>query len=140
MSAFSELLKANFPEGWSNREVARRAEDLNIKLSRATVDKYTSDSHGVPKEPTVRAFHHVLGIPLQDLRLAARVRVGEAGSWKPPAEADRLTDRQRRALTDLIRAIVAPDSSHNAEFGSVEGLQSAVTAAIEGEIEKRDHG
>lgn len=107
MTAFSELLKANFPDGWSNREVARKAEELGVKLSRATVDKYTGDVHGRPNEPTLQAFHVVLGIPIHKLRQAAKVQIGEADPWLPPPEANRLTQRQRSAINELIRAIVS---------------------------------
>lgn len=106
MSEFSELLRGSFPDGWSNRDVAREADRLGISLSRATVDKYTRDGHGTPTEDTIKAFHEVLGVPLIRLREAAGVSVGEAGPWRPPLEADQLNKRQRAAMDELIRVLV----------------------------------
>ena len=58
-----------------------------------------------PRHETVAAIATALR---QDVRVIAEW-VGQARSvrapWNPPAEADQLTERQRRALDELIRAI-----------------------------------
>lgn len=102
MTAFSEILRgAKSDKGWSNRRLARESG-----LSPATVDTYMRDQHGTPDEPTIEAFHRALGVPLADLRRAAAVPAGEVPPYSPPPEANRLSQRQRGALDELIRAIV----------------------------------
>lgn len=103
MSALSDLLRENIPDGWSNREIARRS---NGALSRATVDKYLSDRHGRPTPEVIQAFHDVLQIPLERLREAAALPIGEAEPWTPPEEANLMSHRQRAAVEELIRSFV----------------------------------
>jgi len=129
MSAFSDLLKASFPKDWSNRDVAREADRLGVRLSRATVDKYTKDDHGTPTEDTIRAFHQVLKIPLVDLREAAGVSAGEPEPWQPPVDADRLGKRQRRIVDELIRLLLAQQQDLDRQRGEHEqALQHAMLA------------
>lgn len=104
MSAFSDLLREGNTEKWSNREIARRSDG---RLSRATVDTYMKDGHGIPTEEIIDAFHSVLSIPRTELRVAAGLPAGENSPYTPPAEANLLDHRQRRAVDELIRSIVA---------------------------------
>lgn len=105
MSALSDLLnqaiKDRFPEGPSNRQVARMAG-----ISRGTVDNYLNGVVVRPTESVLQAFHTLLAIPIQDLRAVAGLPRGEAEPYAPPAEANLLTRRQRETLDAFIRAVV----------------------------------
>lgn len=59
-------------------------------------------------EPTMQATADSLRLPVTTIREWAAAARGEAGPYQPPAVANRLTERQRRALDELIRSIVAP--------------------------------
>lgn len=105
MSALSDLLnqaiEARFPDS-SNRYLAKRAG-----ISRGTVDNYRNGVVVKPTEEVLQAFHALLGVPIQDLRVAAGLPRGEAEPYEAPAEANLLDDRQRNAVDELIRSIVA---------------------------------
>jgi len=106
MSALSDLLVSHIPDGWSWRRVGREAESRGHAMSSATTSKYLGGRHGVPSESVLLAFSDVLAIPIEKLREAARVPVGEEPPYVPPAEANRLDRRQRAAVDELIRSIV----------------------------------
>lgn len=72
------------------------------KTSTATIEKVAGVLRVEPSE--VRGW----------LALARR----EQSPYRPPPEADLLTDRQRKALTDLIRSIVADDGKAGSEDGT----------------------
>ena len=111
MTALSELLSAANVNGWSTREVARRAEKNGHKLSQATANVYLAGRHGVPTESVLAAFSDVLNIPIDKLRTAAGVPAGTGSPWTPPSEANRLDLRQRRALEELIRSMVTSETT-----------------------------
>lgn len=110
MTALSDLLAEANVQGWSSREIARRAEKNGHKLSFASSAVYLGGRHGVPTEAVLAAFSDVLNIPINKLRTAAGVPVGEGSPWAPPSEANRLDLRQRRALEELIRSMVASET------------------------------
>lgn len=59
-------------------------------------------------ERTLQAVAKVLRQPITTTREWAAQARGEIGPWTPPAAAAQLSDRQRKALDELIRAIVTP--------------------------------
>lgn len=105
MSALSELLNRHFADRYpemSNRKIAEVSG-----VSRGTIDNYRNGTHPArPSEEVLRAFHELLRIPMPELREAAGVQSGELDPYVPPAEANQLGMRQRRALDELIRAFV----------------------------------
>lgn len=110
MTALSDILSESNTQGWSTREIARRAEKNGHTLAQPTVSKYMGGRHGRPTEAVLAAFSDVLNIPINKLRTAAGVPVGEGSPWAPPSEANRLDLRQRRALEELIRSMVASET------------------------------
>ena len=113
MTALSELLNAHLPDGWNGARLAHEAEARGHVMHRATAADYLRGRHAAePDEAKLAAFADVLNIPIEDLRRAAGVPVGDREPWSPPAEANRLSPRARRALDELIRAMVeAPDAT-----------------------------
>ena len=108
MSGLSELLVARNTAGSSARALSRRAQELGYTLNHDTAARYLRGDHGVPDEVTLVAFSEVLRIPLRELRAAADLPSEATTPYVPPAEASRLTRRQRRAVDEVIRAMLEP--------------------------------
>lgn len=108
MSALSELLTARNTSGMSARALSRRAQELGHTLNHDTAARYVRGDHGVPDEATLIALSEVLRIPLRELRVAADLPSETTAPYVPPAEASRLTRRQRRAVDEIIRAMIEP--------------------------------
>jgi len=107
MSALSELLwKAK--AGRSIDAIADQARRRGHPINRATVARYLAGDHGPrPPEDTLVALSEGLGIDVRRLRRSLGVPTGELGPYQPVAESARLTQVQREALDQLIKAIVA---------------------------------
>lgn len=65
--------------------------------------------HGLrtPTEPTLAAVAEALNIPLPTIREWAGRPAGEVVPYSPPPEADQMNTRQRKAVDELIRSMVA---------------------------------
>jgi transcriptional regulator with XRE-family HTH domain len=112
MSTLSELLQAENSKGLSARAVSQAARELGFTLNHDTAARYLRGEHGKPDEATLQAFSTVLSIPLAKLRRAAALPAEVTEPYRPPAEADRLNRRQRRAVDEVIRAMLqAPPAS-----------------------------
>jgi hypothetical protein len=111
MTALSELLTARNTSGMSARALSRRAQELGHTLNHDTAARYVRGDHGVPDEATLVALGEVLHIPLRELRAAADLPSESIAPYVPPAEASRLTRRQRRAVDEIIRAMIEPTRS-----------------------------
>lgn len=111
MSSLSELLTRGNKEQLSARAIARAAKERGYSLNHDTAARYLRGTHGVPDEATLIAFHEVLDIPLRDLRAAAALPSESTEPYVPPAEASRLSRRQRRAVDEIIRAMLEPNSA-----------------------------
>src|SRR5690625_4570574 len=97
MSALSEALKQANSRGLSTRAIAAEAERRGHRINYSTVSKYMNGTHGEPEEPTLQALAAALQVPLSVLRDAAGLPRDE-GPFSLPAEAARLTRRQREAV------------------------------------------
>jgi transcriptional regulator with XRE-family HTH domain len=111
MSGLSDLLVKRNSAGASARALARRAQELGHTLNHDTAARYLRGDHGVPDEATLIAFSEVLHVPLRELRAAADLPSEATTPYVPPAEASRLTRRQRRAVDEVIRAMLEPTKS-----------------------------
>jgi transcriptional regulator with XRE-family HTH domain len=108
MSALSELLQAENSKGLSARAISQAARELGFTLNHDTAARYLRGEHGTPDESTLQAFSTVLGVSLSKLRRAASLPADVTEPYRPPAEADRLNRRQRRAVDEVIRAMLQP--------------------------------
>lgn len=108
MSALSDALNAANVNGWSSREIARRSGD---KINHATIANYLRGQHAArPSDDVLEAFAEVFpSLNLQELRRLAGSPVGEGQPYTPPVEANRLDARQRKAVDELIRAMVSAE-------------------------------
>lgn len=106
VTTLSELLNAANKNGLSARSIAREAKALNFSLNHDTAARYLRGDHGRPDEDTLVALSSVLEIPLTRLRAAAELPSEVTEPYRPPAEASRLSRRQRRAVDEIIRAML----------------------------------
>ena len=106
MSALSDLLNQANTGRLSARSLARSAQSAGFTLNHDTAARYLRGDHGRPDEATLLALSKVLRIPLSKLRAAASLPVGETEPYHPPAESSRLSRRQRRAIDEIIRAML----------------------------------
>ncbi|MCW2539557.1 MAG: hypothetical protein JWN95_1282 [Frankiales bacterium] len=112
MTALSDLLTAAIArKGISGRAVSRAARDLGYSLNHDTAARYLRGDHGQPDEETLVAFSRVLEVPLRALRVAADLPAESIEPYQPPTEAARLNRRQRRAVDEIIRAMLDPAGS-----------------------------
>ncbi|MDT0260183.1 hypothetical protein [Jatrophihabitans lederbergiae] len=110
MSTLSELLRQANAEhdNLSARSIARAAQEHGYSLNHDTAARYLRGDHGRPDEATLLALSTVLHIPLGTLRTAAALPAEETQPYHPPTEASRLNRRQRRAVDEIIRAMLEP--------------------------------
>lgn len=96
----------------SIRGVARRATERGCAISPETVRQIANGSHsGRIDDLTVDALAAGLGVSRGEvLRAMHETRQQSLGHWQPPDVAERLSLRQRRALEELIAAMVSPVS------------------------------
>lgn len=106
MSALSDLLTDANAGRLSARSLARAAQAAGYSLNHDTAARYLRGDHGQPDEKTLVALSKVLHIPLGRLRAAAALPAEETEPYRPPAEASRLNRRQRRAVDEIIRAML----------------------------------
>jgi transcriptional regulator with XRE-family HTH domain len=106
MSALSDLLNEANSGKLSARSLARAAQAAGFSLNHDTAARYLRGDHGRPDEATLLALSKVLRIPLSRLRAAASLPAGETEPYRPPAESSRLSRRQRRAIDEIIRAML----------------------------------
>jgi transcriptional regulator with XRE-family HTH domain len=140
MSALSDLLSGANTAGRSARALARAARERGHTLNHDTAARYLRGDHGVPDEATLIAFADVLGVPMRDLRAAAELPTESTDPYVPPPEASRLTRRQRRAVDEIIRAMLEPTRAA-AEVRLLRPEQpSAERAARHGDPEPPDAG
>jgi transcriptional regulator with XRE-family HTH domain len=106
VTTLSELLNAANKTGLSARSIAREAQALDFSLNHDTAARYLRGDHGRPDEDTLLALSSVLNVPLTQLRAAAELPSEVTEPYRPPAEASRLSRRQRRAVDEIIRAML----------------------------------
>ena len=106
MSALSDLLTEANAGRLSARSLARAAQLAGYSLNHDTAARYLRGDHGRPDEKTLVALSKVLRVPMTRLRAAAALPAEETEPYRPPAEASRLNRRQRRAVDEIIRAML----------------------------------
>jgi len=115
MSALSDLLNKANTAGLSARSLARNAQAVGFTLNHDTAARYLRGDHGRPDEATLLALSKVLRVPLSRLRTAASLPAEETEPYRPPAEASRLNRRQRRAVDEVIRAMLETTAAAKAD-------------------------
>lgn len=127
MSRLSDLLNG---QPVSARQAAARAEDEGIPLPYGTIAAYWSGKHGRPSAKTLERLAAVLPLSIGQLQKAAWGKETELGEYTPPREADLLDHRQRRAVDELIRSIVAAQEARHEDQGT---KSTPSTTPVDGE-------
>ena len=104
VSALSELLNSGTVTA---RQAAERASKEGIHLPYGTIAAYWSGGHGRPSVATLAKLAKVVPFSEKQLQEAAWNTTAPLGLYRPPAESALLNDRQRRAVDEIIRVIVA---------------------------------
>lgn len=107
----------------SIRSVSKRAAEVG-HVGESTLYPYFRDGHPRPTMQVVVALAMALRVPSEELRVLSGIPA-EGHPWMPPAESRMMNDRQRRAVTELIRSFVAPPISAD-EGGTVTPLRPAL--------------
>ncbi|MBZ6375724.1 MAG: helix-turn-helix transcriptional regulator [Kocuria palustris] len=84
--------------------------------------------HGDAKNPaheTLAGIARALELPLADVYALSGQQRPNAEQWAPPAEANLLTARQRRAIEDLIRSIVLTSAEERGGHGEAAPMNTA---------------
>jgi transcriptional regulator with XRE-family HTH domain len=137
VTALSELLQASNTASLSARTIARNARELGFSLNHDTAARYLRGNHGSPDESTLLALSKVLKVPMTKLRAAAALPHEEIEPYRPPAESSRLNRRQRRAVDEIIRAMLQPSETGKqvAELDAARAKKAAPRAARRGAVE-----
>lgn len=137
MTALSELLQASNTASLSARTIARNAREFGFSLNHDTAARYLRGNHGSPDESTLLALSKVLKVPMTKLRAAAALPNEEVEPYRPPVESSRLNRRQRRAVDEVIRAMLQPSAADKqvAELDATRAKKAAPRAARRGTVE-----
>jgi transcriptional regulator with XRE-family HTH domain len=139
MSRLSEpLVLAANKKGLTARKIALAAKAAGFTLNHDTAARYLRGDHGRPSEATLRALSAVLDVPMKVLREAADLPAEETQPYQPPSESSRLTRRQRRAVDEIIRAMLEPAEQHLDELDQ-RRARARSKAARRGQIEPPNH-
>lgn len=128
MSALSDLLNEVNAGKLSARSLARAAQAAGFSLNHDTAARYLRGDHGRPDEATLLALSKVLRIPLSRLRAAASLPAAETEPYRPPSESSRLSRRQRRAIDEIIRAMLESSTGAD-ELAPRRGHRTAAGAS-----------
>lgn len=131
MSKLSDLLNS---QPVTARQAAEIADQRGVSLPYGTIAAYWSGRHGRPSARTLERLAEVLTIPLAQLQMAAWNRTAPAEDWTPPPEVRLLSDRQRRALDELIRSFAATQEESNEDTSTQDTTSNS---AIDGEAGTR---
>lgn len=104
VSALSDLLNGT---SVSARQAADRAAEEGIDLPYGTLAGYWAGNHGRPSAASLKKLAQVVPVSEQKLQQAAWSTTAPLGPYTPPEEAMHLDHRQRRAVDELIKSIVA---------------------------------
>lgn len=102
----ARFLYEKLPPAMSVRALGDRARKLGHDVSDPTIQGVFSGRTASPSADTIRAIADALGIDPAEIAAAAEVQLGEGTPYTPPREASQLTARQRRAVDQMILAMV----------------------------------
>lgn len=119
------MSKAGLPDKWAQRLIARGFVDPRFKHDVASMSAlsaktglHTSTISALMsgrRKPSVETVQLLVAELGSDVAGWLGVAIREP--YQPPPEADLLTTRQRKALTELIRSIVADEQEGGGEHG-----------------------
>jgi hypothetical protein len=119
--------------GASGRRLAELAQRAGHDISHATLNRLRQGTYATrPSDASIRAIAYLADVSENTAFAAAGVTAPAAAAYQPPAEAQRMTTRQRKAINELIRAFVAevPPATAGVEFGGLLAARERLNAAL----------
>ncbi|OBJ81398.1 hypothetical protein A9W97_02440 [Mycobacterium gordonae] len=120
--------------GASGRRLAELAQRAGHDISHATLNRLRQGSYATrPSDTSIRAIAYLADVSENVAFAAAGVSAPAAVVYQAPAEAQRMTTRQRKALDELIRAFAADDTPAPAaglDFGRLLAARERLTTAL----------
>ncbi|GAB4664138.1 hypothetical protein [Mycobacterium intracellulare] len=122
--------------GASGRRLAELAQRAGHDISHATLNRLRQGTYATrPSDASIRAIAYLADVSENIAFAAAGVSAPAAVMYQAPAEAQRMSTRQRKALDELIRAFAVDDKpapTAGLDFGRLlaarERLHTALTA------------
>ncbi|MBE5494403.1 hypothetical protein [Mycobacteroides abscessus] len=121
--------------GASGRRLAEIAQRGGHEVSHATLNRLRQGTYASrPSDASIRAIAYLAEVPETTAFTAAGVRPPAAEQYEVPAEAHRMSTRQRRALDELLRAFISeelvPQSTPKRGFGTLLIARDRLAAAV----------
>jgi hypothetical protein len=120
--------------GASGRRLAELAQRAGHDISHATLNRLRQGTYATrPTDASIRAIAYLADVSENAAFAAAGVTAPTAVEYQPPAEAQRMSTRQRKAVTELIRAFVAetaPSPAPRVDFARLLAARERLTDAL----------
>ncbi|WP_343576930.1 hypothetical protein [Mycobacterium sp.] len=120
--------------GASGRRLAELAQCAGHDISHATLNRLRQGTYATrPSDASIRAIAYLADVSENAAFAAAAVSAPAAVVYQPPAEAQRMTTRQRKAIDELIRTFAADDKPAAAaglDFGRLLAARECLSAAL----------
>lgn len=119
-------------DGASGRRLADLAQQAGHDISHATLNRLRQGTYASrPTDASIRAIAYLAEVPETVAFAAVGVRPPAAEQYQVPAEAQRMSTRQRRALDELLRAFVIEQAPPAApSFGALLAARDELAAAL----------
>lgn len=118
--------------GASGRRLADIAQQAGHDISHATLNRLRQGAYASqPTDASIRAIAYLAEVPETVAFAAVGVRPPTGEQYQLPAEAQRMDTRQRRALDELLRAFVVPQTPLTVPgFGPLLSARDQLDTAI----------
>lgn len=120
--------------GASGRRLAELAQRAGHDISHATLNRLRQGTYATrPSDASIRAIAYLADVSENVAFAAAGVSAPAAVVYQAPAEAQRMSTRQRKALDELIRAFAVDDKPAPAaglDFGRLLAARERLTTAL----------
>lgn len=125
-------------DGASGRRLAEIAQRGGHEVSHATLNRLRQGTYATrPSDASIRAIAYLAEVPETAAFAAAGVRAPMAERYEPPAEAQRMTTPQRKALDQLLRAFLGDQAPTvapgGAAFADLLAARDRLSAAVSDE-------
>jgi hypothetical protein len=123
-------------DGASGRRLAELAQRAGHDISHATLNRLRQGTYATrPSDASIRAIAYLADVSENVAFAAAGVSAPAAVTYQAPAEAQRMSTRQRKALDELIRAFAADDKPApgvGLDFGRLLAARERLNTALTG--------
>ncbi len=120
-------------DGASGRRLAELAQRAGHDISHATLNRLRQGTYATrPSDASIRAIAYLADVSENVAFAAAGVSAPAAVVYQPPAEAQRMSTRQRKALDELIRAMKPARNT----LIDIEDMEEGELALLQEEFKK----